>query len=201
MSERTKRIDEQLRQEIGEIIGREIADPRIGFVTITNVETTPDLSHAKVWVSVIGAAAERDAALRALGHAMPFVRHELGKRLRLRRIPELHVRADDTLERGSRVLHLLSELEAGTDPADLPAIEDTLPTPIPRLPHEGDAPLADVEPEAAAQAPTGRRDAAQRGRGSRSAGASPGRSGGRSGAGGRSRPGGPGRPGKSGGRR
>ncbi len=139
MSERTKRVDELLQQEIGAIISREIADPRIGFVTITDVETTPDLSHAKVWVSVIGSAAERDGTLIALGHAMPFVRHELGKRLRIRRIPELHLRLDDALERGSRVLHLLSELEAGTDPADVPAVEDSLPTPMARLPHEGDA--------------------------------------------------------------
>ena len=140
MSERTKRVDELLQQEIGAIISREVADPRIGFVTITDVETTPDLSHAKVWVSVIGSTADREATLRALGHAMPFVRHELGKRLRIRRIPELHLRLDDALERGSRVLHLLSELEAGTDPADVPAVEDSLPTPMPRLPHEGDAP-------------------------------------------------------------
>ncbi|MBI3746235.1 MAG: 30S ribosome-binding factor RbfA [Chloroflexi bacterium] len=150
MSERTKRVDELLRQEIGAVIAREIADPRIGFVTITDVETTPDLRHAKVWVSVIGSAAERDAALTSLAHAMPFIRHELGGRLRIRRIPELHVRADDTLERGSRVLHLLNELEAGTDPADLPVTEDSLPTPVARLPHEGDAPdpelLASTEP-------------------------------------------------------
>jgi ribosome-binding factor A len=150
MSERTKRIDELLQQEIGAIISREIADPRIGFVTITDVETTPDLSHAKVWVSVIGSTAEREATLTALGHAMPFVRHELGKRLRIRRIPELHLRLDDALERGSRVLHLLSELEAGTDPADVSAVEDSLPTPTPRLPHEGDAPA----PESAVEANT-----------------------------------------------
>jgi ribosome-binding factor A len=179
MSERTKRIDEQLRQEIGEIIGREIADPRIGFVTITNVETTPDLSHAKVWVSVIGSAAERDAALRALSHAMPFVRHELGKRLRLRRIPELHVRADDTLERGSRVLHLLNELEAGTDPADLPAVEDSLPTPIARLPHDGDAPPPDDEPLVEVPPPPGGRGAGRRNRGARRPGAPAGRPDGR----------------------
>jgi ribosome-binding factor A len=186
LSERIKRIDEQLRQEIGEIITREIADPRVGFVTITNVETTPDLSHAKVWVSVIGSPEERDAAVRALGHAMPFVRHELGKRLRLRRIPELHVRADDTLERGSRVLHLLSELEAGTDPADLPAIEESLPTPLPRLPHEGDAPEG-TDPSAASEVAA--RPGGQRRRGARRAG------------GGASRPGGRARQGKPGKRR
>ena len=78
VSQRTERVDELLRQEIGSIVTRDIADPRIGFATITSVETTPDLRHAKVWVSVIGQPAERDAAVAALRHAMPFVRHELG---------------------------------------------------------------------------------------------------------------------------
>src|SRR5207245_8771029 len=82
----------------------------------------------------------------ALGHAMSFVRRELGTRLRLKRIPELHVRLDDSIERGTRVLHLLQELEAGHVPPEPPAGE-SLPTPVPRLPHEGDAPQApDVLP-------------------------------------------------------
>ena len=63
MSQRTERLDELLRQEIGAMLEREIADPRIGFATVTEVETTPDLRHAKVWVSVIGGAAERDATI------------------------------------------------------------------------------------------------------------------------------------------
>src|ERR1044071_3963102 len=116
MSQRTERIDELLRQEIGEIVARDIADPRVGFATITEVETTPDLRHAKVWVSVIGQPAERDATVAALRRAMPFVRHELGTRLRIKRIPDLHVHLDDTAERGTRVLQLLSELEAGGTP-------------------------------------------------------------------------------------
>lgn len=145
MSQRTDRIDELLRQEIGALIAREIGDPRVGFVTVTDVETAPDLRHAKVWVSVIGTPEERDATVAALGRAMPFIRHELGVRLRIKRIPELHVRLDDTLERGTRVLRLLTELESGTDPADLTTPAATLPTPVARLPHEGDAP----EPEAA----------------------------------------------------
>ncbi len=138
MSQRTERVDELLRQEIGTILGREAKDPRIGFVTITEVETTPDLRHARVWVSVIGTPAERDAALIALQHAMHFVRRELGPRLRLRRIPELHVRLDDSIERGSRVLHLLQELEDGRLPDDVETLE-SLPTPVRRLRREGDA--------------------------------------------------------------
>ena len=139
MSQRTDRIDELLRQEIGAIVTRDVADPRIGFATITKVETTPDLRHARVWVSVIGQPAERDATIAALGRAMPFVRHELGRSLRIRRIPELHVRLDDTAERGTRVLRLLADLEAGESPAaDVPTGE-TLPTPVPRVRQPDDA--------------------------------------------------------------
>ena len=143
MTARTDRIDELLRQEIGAIIAREIADPRVGFATITSVETAPDLRHAKVLVSVIGQPADRKAAVVALGRAMPFVRHELGKRLRLKRIPEFHLELDDTLERGTRVLHLLNELEAGHVPDDPAAAGESLPTPVARLPHEGDTPHPD----------------------------------------------------------
>src|SRR5262245_24919353 len=116
MSQRTERVDELLRQEIGALLAKEVADPRIGFATITDVETAPDLRHAKVWVSVIGGKGDRDETVRALQQAMPFVRHELGRRLRIKRIPELHVRLDDSAERGTRVLHLLNELEGGADP-------------------------------------------------------------------------------------
>ena len=129
MTQRTDRIDAQLREEIGAILAREVSDPDIGFVTITDVETAPDLSHAQVWVSLIGQPAERTATMAALRRAMPYVRRLLGKRLRLRRIPELHLRLDDTAERGTRVLKLLSELETGNLPGDEVA-DDTLPTPV-----------------------------------------------------------------------
>jgi ribosome-binding factor A len=159
MSQRTERVDELLRQEIGVIVTREVADPRIGFATITRVETTPDLRHARVWVSVIGQPAERDATIAALGRAMPFVRHELGRTLRIKRIPELHVRLDDTAERGTRVLHLLSELQAGGAPeSDLP-LGETLPTPVARLPHAGDEP---DEPPPAVLPPKPKRRGRQR---------------------------------------
>ena len=142
MTARTDRIDELLRQEIGAILTREVQDPRIGFVTITDVETAPDLSIARVWVSIIGQPDERAKTMRALEHAMPFVRRELGSRIRLRRIPELHVRADDTAERGTRVLRLLAELESGETPEDDAApIGESLPTPAgaasPDMPEEG----------------------------------------------------------------
>jgi ribosome-binding factor A len=155
VSQRTERVDELLRQEIGSIVARDVADPRVGFATITSVETTPDLRHAKVWVSVIGQPAERDATVAALRRAMPFVRHELGTRLRIRRIPDLHVHLDDTAERGTRVLRLLSELEAGDLPDDTDTpLGESLPTPVPRLPHPGD--LLDEPPSAVRRDEPGR---------------------------------------------
>ena len=150
MSQRTERVDELLRQEIGEIITRDVADPRVGFVTITSVETTQDLRHAKVWVSVIGQAAERDAAVDALRHAMPFIRHELGKRLRIKRIPDLHVHLDDTAERGTRILQLLAEIDAGTVPESDVPLTESLPTPVPRVHQADDLP---EEPPSAVRAP------------------------------------------------
>ena len=127
MTERTRRLDELLREEISEVIRREVDDPRIGFLTITEVEVAPDLSHATVWVSVIGSPDEKKQTLRAMGHAMPFVRGRLG-RLRLKRIPELHVREDDTAARGTRVMKILEELEQGGTGEIEPTIE-TLPSP------------------------------------------------------------------------
>ena len=166
MSQRTERVDELLRQEIGALLAKEVADPRIGFATITDVETSPDLRHAKVWVSVIGQKGDRDGTLRALGQAMPFIRHELGRRLRIKRIPELHVQLDDSAERGTRVLHLLDELERGVDPDAITPVNESLPTPVRRLPHEGDA-AGDPDPGPAAPEPAAKRSAARRGRGAR----------------------------------
>jgi ribosome-binding factor A len=147
MSQRIDRVDELLRQEIGQILAKGVKDPRVGFATVTRVETTPDLRHARVWVSVIGDDAERGATLAALEHAMGYVRHELGVRLRLKRIPALHPALDDSAERGTRVLRILDELGQGHDAAgaalaDAPRGE-SLPTPVPRLGREGDAPEDD----------------------------------------------------------
>jgi ribosome-binding factor A len=127
MTDRTRRLDELLREEISEVIRRDVDDPRIGFHTITDIEVAPDLRHATVWVSVIGSADEKKQTLRALGHAMPFVRNRLG-RLRLKRIPELHVREDDTAARGTRVMKILEELEQGGT-GELEPQADTLPSP------------------------------------------------------------------------
>ena len=170
MSQRTDRVDELLRQEIGTLLAKELADPRIGFTTITDVETSPDLRHAKVWVSVIGGRTDRTETVRALQASMGFVRHELGKRLRIKRIPALHIHLDDSAERGTRVLHLLQELESGVQPGEITPFNESLPTPVKRLPHEGDADpvesgaqppgLPDIPP-----APVARRSSTRRGTG------------------------------------
>jgi ribosome-binding factor A len=154
VSQRTARLDELLREEISGIISRDIHDPRVGFVTVTSVEVAPDLRHATVWVSMIGQPGERKDALRALGHAMPFVRGKLGF-LRLKRIPELHLRLDETVERGTRVLDILSALEEGVEPGDAPRAE-TLPTPV------GSAKLPEPVAEIDAPPPV-KRSSAERG--------------------------------------
>ena len=138
MTQRTQRIDELLRQEIGQALEREVTDPGIGFVTVTKVETAPDLSRARVWVSVIGSEEKRKETLAALRRAMPYIRHGLGSKIRLRRIPELDVHLDESIERGSRVLQIINELEAGHIPDILDEHGESLPTPVPRLRHEGD---------------------------------------------------------------
>jgi ribosome-binding factor A len=136
LSERTARLDELLREEISGVIRREVDDPRIGFVTVTDVEVSPDLRHANVWVSVIGDTDEKRQTLRALARAMPFVRGRLGV-LRLKRIPELHVKEDETAARGTRVLQILDELEQGRE-GELPELPETLPTPtgVSAIEHE-----------------------------------------------------------------
>src|SRR5665811_206629 len=146
MTQRTDRIDQILRQEIGQALEREVGDPRIGFVTVTDVETAADLSRAKVWVSIIGSAEERKETLSALRKAMPFIRHGLNSKIRLRRIPELDVRLDDSMERGTRVLQILSELEDGRSPDGVGKPNESLPTPVRRFRQEGDT---DEEPTTA----------------------------------------------------
>jgi len=141
LTERTARLDELLREEISRVLSRDVQDPRLGFVTVTHVDVAPDLRNATVWVSTIGQPDERRDTLRALVHAMPYVRREL-RVLRLRRIPELHVKLDDSVQRGTRVLQILHELEEGGAPAD-PVVTETLPTP--RVGHPADEDAADED--------------------------------------------------------
>jgi ribosome-binding factor A len=116
MTQRTDRLDSQIRAELMELLQREMKDPRIGFATITRVETARDLGTAKVWVSVLGTPEEQAAAIKALTAAAPWLRRQLGGRLTVRHIPELVIRHDDSIEAGDRVLRILREIEEGRAP-------------------------------------------------------------------------------------
>lgn len=106
---RAERVSDQMKQEIADILMRKIKDPRIGFVTVTEVEVADDLRNAKVFVSVYGS--EKAATLKGLESASPFIRSELGKRMRMKFIPELLFRYDDSVERGAHINELLHEIQ------------------------------------------------------------------------------------------
>jgi ribosome-binding factor A len=111
VSQRTQRLDSQIRQELMALMQREMKDPRLGFATVTRVETARDLGSARVWVSVYGSEEERELSLAALRDAAPWLRRQLGERLHIRSVPQLVIRRDDSIEEGDRVLRLLRELE------------------------------------------------------------------------------------------
>lgn len=122
---RTDRLNEQLRQEISLLIRDEVRDPRVGMVTVTAVETSPELDHARVYVNTLGDADERDEAVAGLQSAASFLRGQLGRRLHMRRIPELHFSLDRTLAEAERIEALLREAlppEQSTAPADGPEL-------------------------------------------------------------------------------
>jgi ribosome-binding factor A len=106
-------VADLIQEEISSLFRKGMKDPRLGFVTITEVEVTPDLRYAKIFVSVLGSEEEVKDSLKALASASGFLRHELGQRLRLRYIPELSFILDTSIERGDRILRLLKEVEEG----------------------------------------------------------------------------------------
>jgi ribosome-binding factor A len=111
---RQRRVAELLHQEISLLIQQRAHDPRLGFVTVTDVEVSPDLRVAHVYVSVLGDDDDVKQTLESLKHAEGFFRHELGVSLSLRYIPELDFRVDDSLERGFRIDRLLDSLRDET---------------------------------------------------------------------------------------
>lgn len=110
MSKRIARLNEQLKREISELIRREVRDPRVGLVTVTGVDVARDLGSAKVFVRTTGSPEERDVTLEGLHAAAPFLRTELGRTLRVRRVPELRFRPDRSLEHARRIEEVLSEV-------------------------------------------------------------------------------------------
>lgn len=107
---RTGRVGEQIKKELSVLIQSELKDPRIGFITVTGVEVTPDLSQAKVYLSVFGDDEKKNESLKGLEKANGFLRTELGKRIRLRHTPELIFKIDESIAYGSRIEKLLGEI-------------------------------------------------------------------------------------------
>jgi ribosome-binding factor A len=106
---RMRRINEVLREVVGAAIGSELSDPRIGFVTVTSVETSPDLRTAKVFVSVLGSEEEREATLAGLRSSRGVIQSKIAGETRMKRTPTLSFHYDGTIEQGVRISRLLEE--------------------------------------------------------------------------------------------
>lgn len=112
---RMRRVDEAVRAVLGDAITQDLKDPRVGFVTVTAVETSPDLRHARVHVSVLGDASTREATLEGLRSAHGFLQRRVAAELRLKHTPTLDFLYDDTVDRGMRISELLADEEGETD--------------------------------------------------------------------------------------
>ena len=112
-----RRVNESVREVISEALG-ELKDPRIGFVTVTGVETSPDLRHAKVFVSVLGSEKKRDKSLQGLEAAHGILQAKLAQELRMKRTPQLAFEYDPTVERGVHMTKLIDELAPDDDDRD-----------------------------------------------------------------------------------
>lgn len=108
--QRVQRVAEQMKKEIADILKNEIKDPRLGFVSVTEVELSPDLRYAKVYISIFGDEQAKKESLEVLVRATGFVRREIGQRLSLRFVPEITFKFDPSIERGARIAELLHQV-------------------------------------------------------------------------------------------
>jgi ribosome-binding factor A len=108
-----RRVDEAVRQVLGDAVAGELKDPRVGFVTVTDVRTSADLRHARVYVSVLGDTEQREDTMAGLRSAHGFLQGKLAKELRLKRTPTLELHYDDTTDRAMRVDALIDEIGEG----------------------------------------------------------------------------------------
>lgn len=115
-SRRQEQVADFLRDEVSEIITREMKDPRLGFVSLTRVELSPDLRYAKVFISVFGSEEEREATLRALTGAAGFVRYQLKPRMRIRHVPEISFQLDRSMEHAEEVARTLKKIRKHIQP-------------------------------------------------------------------------------------
>ncbi len=114
MGWRTSQVNGLLREELSELLLREVKDPRVahGLVSITEVQTSPDLRHATVYVSHLGDVADREELIAGLQHAAPFLHRELVHRLKMKVVPEFHFRFDPSIERGAHLASLIEQVSS-----------------------------------------------------------------------------------------
>ena len=111
MSRRTEQVGDEIQRVLGAVIQHEVKDPRVGFVTVTGVTVTPDLSRANVRVSIMGDASERQETMRALERAKGFLRRRVGQEVTLRTVPELVLHLDTSLDHAMRIGELMRDIE------------------------------------------------------------------------------------------
>lgn len=107
---RAERVGEQMKKELMDIINNKLKDPRVGFLTITDVQPTNDLSLAKVYLTVLGNDKEREDTFKGLEKAKGFIKSEIGQRMRLRIVPDLQFEYDASIEYGNRIEQLIQDL-------------------------------------------------------------------------------------------
>ena len=115
---RTEKLQELIKQEMSQMLLKELKDPRIGFVTVTGVEMTGDLREAKIYVSIMGGAEQVKSSLEGLNSALGFIRREIGQRVRLRFTPEISFALDTSLDYGDHIQKLLLQVEGDAKHAD-----------------------------------------------------------------------------------
>jgi ribosome-binding factor A len=114
---RMRRVDEAMRAVLSDAIAMGLKDPRVGFVTVTGVKTSPDLRHAQVYVSVLGSESDRAESMQGLRSAHGYLQRRLADELRLKHTPSLSFHYDESVDHGMRISALVSELEPHTDPS------------------------------------------------------------------------------------
>jgi ribosome-binding factor A len=115
---RTRRVGEQMQRELAAILHEELKDPRLGMISVSGVEVSRDLAHARVYISVLGGEEDVSETIKVLNKAAGFLRHQLGQRMRLRAVPQLRFLYDESLAEGARMDALIAAALAGRRPPE-----------------------------------------------------------------------------------
>lgn len=122
---RPDRVGEQIRQELSQIIAQQVHDPGVGFITLTRVKVTPDLQLARVLYTVMGDEKQKKETVKALERAVPFLRRQIGSRVRLRRVPDLQFFYDESIEHQDRIEQILLDLKREREAQEADVATDT----------------------------------------------------------------------------